>query len=90
MPDATRREGANLAEEVPDRFLAVARLVRPQGRRGELLAESLTDFPLRFQCLDLQFQLVQCPSTILKAALKLLQILLLFLLHNSLPTLANR
>jgi 16S rRNA processing protein RimM len=38
-----------MAEEVPDRFLAVARLVRPQGRRGEILAEPLTDFTLRFQ-----------------------------------------
>ena len=38
-----------MAEDVPDRFLAVARVVRPQGRRGEVLAELLTDFPLRFQ-----------------------------------------
>jgi 16S rRNA processing protein RimM len=38
-----------LAEDVPDRFLAVARVVRPQGRRGEVLAEPLTDFSLRFQ-----------------------------------------
>ena len=34
---------------MPDRFLAVARVVRPQGRRGEVLAEPLTDFSLRFQ-----------------------------------------
>ena len=27
----------------------MARLIRPQGRRGELLAEILTDFPERFQ-----------------------------------------
>jgi 16S rRNA processing protein RimM len=38
-----------LAEGVPDRFLAVARVVRPQGRRGEVLAEPLTDSSLRFQ-----------------------------------------
>jgi len=44
-----RRDGAKLAEGVPDRFLAVARLVRPQGRRGEILAEPLTDFTSRFQ-----------------------------------------
>ena len=31
----------------PDRLL-VARLVRPHGRRGELVAEILTDFPERF------------------------------------------
>ena len=40
-----------MAEHVPDRFLAVARVVRPQGRRGEVLAEPLTDFFLRFQAL---------------------------------------
>jgi 16S rRNA processing protein RimM len=33
------------------RFLAVARLVRPQGRRGEVLAELLTDGCERFRCL---------------------------------------
>lgn len=38
-----------MAEDVPDRFLAVARVVRPQGRRGEVLAEPLTDFALRVQ-----------------------------------------
>jgi 16S rRNA processing protein RimM len=38
-----------LAEDVPDRFLAVARVVRPQGRRGEVLAEPLTDSSSRFQ-----------------------------------------
>lgn len=29
----------------PDRWIAVARLLRPQGRRGELLADPLTDVP---------------------------------------------
>jgi len=38
-----------LAEGVPERFLAVARVLRPQGRRGEILAEALTDSPSRFQ-----------------------------------------
>jgi 16S rRNA processing protein RimM len=46
---AARKDWANLAEDTPDRFLAVARVVRPQGRRGEVLAQPLTDFPLRFQ-----------------------------------------
>ena len=32
----------------PDRWLTVARIVRPQGRRGEVAAEILTDFPQRF------------------------------------------
>jgi 16S rRNA processing protein RimM len=49
VPGAARRDWAKLAEEVPDRFLAVARIVRPQGRRGEVLAEPLTDFCSRFQ-----------------------------------------
>ncbi len=31
------------------RFLAIARIVRAQGRRGEVTAEILTDFPERFQ-----------------------------------------
>ncbi len=30
-------------------FLAVARIVRPQGRHGEVVAEILTDFPQRFR-----------------------------------------
>jgi 16S rRNA processing protein RimM len=38
-----------LAEGVPERFLAVARVLRPQGRRGEVLAELLTDSSSRFQ-----------------------------------------
>ena len=29
-------------------FVAVARIVRPQGRRGEVLADILTDFPEKF------------------------------------------
>jgi 16S rRNA processing protein RimM len=35
-------------QQEADRFLAVARIVRPQGRRGEVVAEILTDFPQRF------------------------------------------
>jgi 16S rRNA processing protein RimM len=31
------------------RYLAVARIRRPQGRRGEVAAEILTDFPQRFE-----------------------------------------
>jgi 16S rRNA processing protein RimM len=34
-----------------DDFAAVARLVRPQGRRGEVIAEILTDLPGRLQSL---------------------------------------
>lgn len=32
----------------PNPFLAIARVVKPQGRRGEVAAEILTDFPARF------------------------------------------
>ena len=37
------------------RFLAVARIVRSQGRRGEVTAEVLTDFPSRFGSLHTAF-----------------------------------
>jgi len=40
---------------VDPRFLAIARLVRPQGRRGEIAAEILTDVPDRFQALPFAF-----------------------------------
>jgi 16S rRNA processing protein RimM len=50
-----------LAEDVPDRFLAVARVVRPQGRRGEVLAEPLTDFSVRFQ--ELRQVFLENPGT---------------------------
>lgn len=33
----------------PDRFLAIARIVKAQGRRGEVAVEILTDFPERFE-----------------------------------------
>ncbi len=36
-------------EEEPNGFLAIARIVTTQGRRGEVLAEILTDFPDRFR-----------------------------------------
>ena len=42
-------------EGEPDQFLAIARIVRPQGRRGEVVAEILTDFPARFQTLRRAF-----------------------------------
>jgi 16S rRNA processing protein RimM len=36
-------------------FLAIGRIVKPQGRRGEVLAEVLTDFPGRFRELGRTF-----------------------------------
>jgi 16S rRNA processing protein RimM len=40
-----------VAENEPSRFLAVARITRPQGRRGEVIAELASDFPDRFSAL---------------------------------------
>ena len=37
------------AGPAPDELIAVARVVRPRGIRGEVLAELLTDFPERFE-----------------------------------------
>ena len=41
-------------------FLAIARIIRPQGRKGEVAAEILTDFPARFQ--DLQSAFLEDPG----------------------------
>jgi 16S rRNA processing protein RimM len=41
--------------ETSREFLAIARLIRPQGRKGEVAAEVLTDFPERFQHLQSVF-----------------------------------
>ena len=38
-----------LPETTPDQYLAIARIARPQGRHGEVVADILTDFPERFQ-----------------------------------------
>lgn len=46
---------------MPDRFLAVACVVRPQGRRGEVLAEPLTDFSARFK--ELREVFLENPGT---------------------------
>jgi 16S rRNA processing protein RimM len=46
-----RREGAGAYAERED-FVSVARIIRPQGRSGEVIAELLTDFPERFARLD--------------------------------------
>jgi 16S rRNA processing protein RimM len=40
-----------VAENEPSRFLAVARIIKPQGRRGEVIAELTSDFPDRFSTL---------------------------------------
>ena len=44
-----------------DTFLAVARVLRPRGRKGEVVAEVLTDFPERFRSLRQAF--LECPGS---------------------------
>jgi 16S rRNA processing protein RimM len=47
-PPAAQTQGSPVARARPP-WVVVARLVRPHGRRGELVAEILTDFPERFR-----------------------------------------
>jgi 16S rRNA processing protein RimM len=62
QPNAAQRaalHGDSASEEPPDctriatseetSWVVLARLLRPQGRKGEILAELLTDFPERFE-----------------------------------------
>lgn len=51
------QQGANTAEADGGTggFVAIARVLRPQGRKGEVLAEILTDFPSRFERLQRAF-----------------------------------
>ncbi len=49
-----------LAQNVPGQFLAIARILRPQGRMGEVAAEILTDFPARFR--ELQSVFLEVPG----------------------------
>lgn len=49
-----------MAENAAGQFLAIARILRPQGRRGEVAAEILTDFPERFQ--ELQSVFLEVPG----------------------------
>jgi 16S rRNA processing protein RimM len=44
-----------LADIGTGKYLAIARILRPQGRKGEVAAEILTDFPERFQQLQTAF-----------------------------------
>ena len=47
--------GEALAQNAAGQFLTIARSLRPQGRKGEVAAEILTDFPARFQQLPSVF-----------------------------------
>ena len=51
------QQGANtsVAHNETRGFIAIARVLRPQGRKGEVLAEMLTDFPDRFASLERAF-----------------------------------
>ena len=44
---ATASQGSIRGRTTPD-WVMLARVVRPQGRRGEVLADILTDFPESF------------------------------------------
>lgn len=44
-----------MTEDVATGWLAIARIVRPRGRQGEVIAEVLTDFPERFKELKRAF-----------------------------------
>lgn len=47
--------GADAEASAPAGFVTIARVVKTQGRRGELAAELLTDFPQRFEQLQRVF-----------------------------------
>lgn len=50
MPKARTRERQNTGPEAPGgEWVTLARLVRPRGVKGEILADILTDFPERFE-----------------------------------------
>lgn len=51
-----------MPEKTLEEFLAIARIIRPQGRRGEVAAEILTDFPSRFEKLRGVFLENSCGS----------------------------
>jgi len=48
-PACPRQAGVGGRVSAGKGFLAIARIARPQGRRGEVAAEILTDFPERFE-----------------------------------------
>jgi 16S rRNA processing protein RimM len=54
-PEAACGAAEALAQNADGQFLAIARILRPQGRKGEVAAEILTDFPARFQNLQTAF-----------------------------------
>jgi 16S rRNA processing protein RimM len=55
LPTAAWEARKELTQNAGGQFLAIARILRPQGRKGEVAAEILTDFPARFQQLQSVF-----------------------------------
>lgn len=51
MPDDDLPEDLNAGQEADD-WITIARIARPQGIRGEVIADLLTDFPERFADLE--------------------------------------
>ncbi len=63
MPPGARsgvRDGRKVAHIAAGKFLTIARILRPQGRKGEVAAEIFTDFPARFD--KLQSALLEEPG----------------------------
>jgi ribosomal 30S subunit maturation factor RimM len=54
-PEAACGAAEALALNEAGQYLAIARILRPQGRKGEVAAEILTDFPARFHQLQSVF-----------------------------------
>jgi len=48
-PELARGAAEAVAQIAAGEFLAIARILRPQGRRGEVAAEIITDFTARFE-----------------------------------------
>jgi 16S rRNA processing protein RimM len=51
-PEAAGGAAETVAQIAAGQFLTIARILRPQGRRGEVAAEIFTDFPARFEKLQ--------------------------------------
>jgi 16S rRNA processing protein RimM len=52
-----------VSEDTTSNWIVLARIVRPQGRRGEVLADIFTDFPESFSSRKRVFLRSQAPST---------------------------
>lgn len=67
MLQASSTDLKALPEKDASEFLAIARIVKPQGRQGEVAAEILTDFPDRFA--QLRRAYLQKPGQVPEAVL---------------------